>query len=468
MSGHDILEAALREDLSSFIQKAFQVVSPADTYKHNWHIDLIADQLERCYRGEIKRLIITVPPRSLKSICASAAFPAWVLGKDPSRKIICASYSSELASKLARDCRAVMDTEWCRRVFPGTRLNLNAELNLETTQRGVRYATSVGGTLTGIGGNIVIIDDPLKSEDALSAARRETVKQWYDGTLYSRLNNKAEDVIIMIMQRLHMDDLVAHVLEKEEWVHLNLPAIAETDQAFRLGGGQVIERREGDVLHPGHEPRPVLDAIKSTIGSFKFAAQYQQNQVPAGGNLIQFDWFPFYDALPSRQPGDRVVQSWDTATKTGELNDYSVCVTVHIQGNEFYILDVLRERLIYPDLKRKVIDHALAFKAKTILVEDSASGTSLIQDISQMKIVGLPKPIAIRPEGEKAMRMSAQSSKIEAGQVFLPERASWIDEFRTEILAFPYGRYDDQVDALSQLLNWIDWRRRNRVRCGSF
>ena len=162
------------------------------------------------------------------------------------------------------------------------------------------------------------------------------------------------------------------------------------------------------------------------------------------------------------------MQSWDTATKTGELNDYSVCITVYIQGNEFYVLDVLRERLIYPDLKRKVVDHALALNARTILVEDSASGTALIQDIRQMKIVGLPKPIAIRPEGEKAMRMHAQSSKIEAGQVFLPERAPWIDEFRTELLAFPYGRYDDQVDALSQLLNWIDRSRRNRATCRSF
>lgn len=347
MSEHDVLEAALRGDLSSFIQKAFQVVSPADTYKHNWHVDLIADHLERCYRGEIKRLIITVPPRSLKSICASVAFRPWVLGKDPSRKLICASYSSELASKLARDCRAVMETAWCRRVFPGTRLKRSAELDLETTRRGVRYATSVGG-------------------------------------------------------------------------------------------------------------------------SFKFAAQYQQNPVPVGGNLIQFEWFPFYDAPPFRQPGDRVVQSWDTATKTGELNDYSVCVTVYIQGNEFYVLDVPRERLIYPDLKRKVIHHALAFNARTILVEDSASGTALIQDIRQMKIEGAPKPIAVRPEGEKAMRMNAQSSKIEAGQVFLPERASWIDEFRTELLAFPYGRYDDQVDALSQLLNWIDRSRRNRATCRSF
>ncbi len=208
------LDAALRQDFVSFIQKTFNTVSPGDAYLHAPYIEAIAWHLRQCLEGKTKRLIITMPPRSLKSICASVALPAWALGRDPTSRIICASYSSDLTRKHANDCRTVMKSGWYRRVFRGTRLDpgKNTEMEFMTTKRGFRLGTSVGGTLTGRGGNIIIIDDPMKPDEAMSEAKREAVKQWYNGTLYSRLDNKAEDVIILVMQRLHMDDLVGHVL----------------------------------------------------------------------------------------------------------------------------------------------------------------------------------------------------------------------------------------------------------------
>ncbi len=250
------LRALLRRDLASFVQKVFYTVAPARPYDHNWHIDAIAWHLEQCLRGDIKRLIITVPPRHLKSICASVAFPAWAFGHDPSLRIIAASYSTELARKHALDCRVVMESSWYRQVFPRTRLHAdkNTELEFMTTARGFRLATSVGGTLTGRGGNLIIIDDPMKPSEAMSDLKRVAVKQWYDGTLYSRLDNKSEDTIVLIMQRLHVDDLVGHVLEQEPWVHINLPAIAEAPQRFQIGPDRFIERRLGEPLHsePSH------------------------------------------------------------------------------------------------------------------------------------------------------------------------------------------------------------------------
>ena len=231
------LEVALRYNLPSFIQRSFQTVVPAAEYLDNWHIDAMAWHLQQCLDGRIKRLIITVPPRNLKSICASVAFPAWVLGRDPTRRIICASYANDLTAKHARDCRAVMESPWYRSLFPRTRLNpkKSAELEFETTRQGYRYGTSTGGALTGRGGNFLIIDDPIKPADAMSVLRREFVKQWFDITVYSRLDSKKDDVIIILMQRVHVDDLVGHILEKDAgWVHLDLPAIADAPQAVPI------------------------------------------------------------------------------------------------------------------------------------------------------------------------------------------------------------------------------------------
>jgi hypothetical protein len=305
---------------------------------HNWHIEAIAWRLQQCLTGDVNRLVITLPPRSLKSICASVAFPAWALGHDPSKRIICASYSEKLASKHALDSRAVMEAEWYRRVFPFTRISRekNTELNFVTTRHGYRYSTSVGGTLTGRGGNIVIIDDPIKPEDAISEATRSGVNEWFDHTLYSRLDDKRQDVIILIMQRLHVEDLVGYLLQKEPWLHLNLPAIAEVEQRIQIGPDESYTRKVGEILHEAREPRSVLERLRLALGSFNFSAQYQQCPVPLEGEIIKWDWFRFYDELPVRAAGDRIIQSWDTASKAEEISDYSVGTTWLTEGNNYY------------------------------------------------------------------------------------------------------------------------------------
>jgi predicted phage terminase large subunit-like protein len=453
-----VLDAVLRRDLRRFIHRSFQTLAPGESYQPAWYIDAIACQLERCYRREIKRLVITLPPRYLKSICASVAFPAWALGHDPSLKFICASYSSDLAAKHARDCRKVMASEWYRRVFPGTALDRKkmAELEFHTTRGGYRLSTSVGGTLTGLGGNFILIDDPMKAGDAYSEAQRKAVKEWYDSTLYSRLNSKTDDVIILIAQRLHLDDLIGHVLEKGGWEVLSLPAIAEVPEAIEIAPGHFHHRGISDLLHPERESPAILNEIKSTIGSQQFSAQYQQAPVPASGNLIKWAWFKTYRDLPAKGANDRIVQSWDTALKADELNDYSVCTTWLVKGKDYFLVDVYRQRLEFPDLRRKVIELWTKHRARAVLIEDKGSGTLLIQELRRTS--GAPRPIPILPAGDKITRMAANSAKIEAGHVHLPERAAWLGDFRTELLAFPAGRYDDQVDSLSQFLTWLDQR----------
>jgi predicted phage terminase large subunit-like protein len=394
----------------------------------------------------------------------SVAFPAYVLGHDPRRRIICASYANELTSKHARDCRAVMDSPWYRSVFRATRLNpkKRAELEFETTKQGYRYGTSIEGALTGRGGNFLIVDDPIKPTDAMSETIRNKVKEWFDGTLYSRLDSKKDDVIIILMQRVHVDDLVGHLLEKgSDWVHLDLPAIAVKTQRIPIGENEFHERNIGDILHPEREPLELLEKIKSDMGTFAFSAQYQQRPVPVEGNIIKWKWFPVYAYPPAHGPDGRIIQSWDTASKAGELNDYSVCTTWLIKEDDYYLIDVMRERLEYPFLKKRVIDMVPRFAAHTVLIEDKGSGTQLIQDLRHEK-TGI-RPIPIKPEADKVTRMSNQSAAIEAGQVILPEEAAWLEDFKAEIMAFPNGRFDDQVDSVSQFLGWAEGRKRNQI-----
>jgi predicted phage terminase large subunit-like protein len=465
-----VVDAALRTDLYAFVQAFFPMISSGDELMLNWHIEAITYALTKVMRGETTRLIITVPPRALKSICASVAFPAFVLGHDPTRRIVCVSYSESLARKHANDCRARMRSGRYRRLFPGTRISSSKDTQLEamTSQRGFRLATSVGGTLTGRGGNLIVIDDPMKPQDAQSQSARDNAVQWYANTLLTRLDNKALDAIIAVMQRLHLDDLVGYLLEQGGWTHLNLPAIAEIQERIQLGAGRFHIRKPGALLHPEREPHAVLDQIKRTMGSIEFEAQYQQAPVPPGGNLIKWSWFQFYDDEPTCLPGDRIIVSWDTAMSSGELSSYSVCIVLLVRGETAYVLDVLRDRLEYPALKRKVIEihkqWRLATRNYALLIENKGSGMSLIQDLKQLNI----HAIRILPDGDKIMRMNGQTARIEAGSVLIPESAPWLDEFRREMMAFPAGRHNDQVDALSQALDRAFTYRGIRAAVGRY
>lgn len=453
-----ILHAILREDFSAFVHKVFNTADQQAAYNHNWHIDAIVWELMRCSNDENDRLIVTVPPRSLKSICISVAYVAWMIGHDPSLQFICVSYSDKLAADLSRQFKLVMESTWYRELFPGVIATKFNETEFRTTKGGSRLATSIGGTLTGRGADIIIIDDPLKAEDGLSETARNRVIDWYATTLVSRLNDKTTGKIILVMQRLHEEDLAGYLLEKGGWDHLNLPAIAQKDEVIQIGEDQYHFRQESDILHPSREPLEVLGQIKSDIGSLLFSAQYLQSPVPTEGNLIKKDWFNQYEEEPSFQTGDRIIQSWDLASTTNDTSDYSVCTTWLVRKDKYYLIDVMRDKFEYPELKRKIVFLANKFNAKTILLEQIGVGQHLMQQFKSEPEPGMPRPIGIKPDNDKLTRMSAQTSRIEAGQVYLPFEAPWLSTFMHELLAFPAGRNDDQVDSVSQFLFWIGKR----------
>jgi predicted phage terminase large subunit-like protein len=464
------LEALLRNDFRAFVHKVFVTLSPGQTYCQTWHVEAIAWQLERVRRGEVRRLIINMPPRSLKSIAASVSFPAFVLGRDPSRRIIAVSYSGELAKKHSNDFRAVLESPWYRSTFPTARIGpfKNTETEIELTARGFRLATSVGGTLTGRGGDIIVIDDPLKPDDALSEPRRSAANQWFTNTLLSRLDDKRSGAIVVVMQRVHIDDLTGFLLgQSDEWEVLSLPAIAYFDETIRIAADRDYHRKAGEALSPEREPLSVLEAMKLQIGSDAFSAQYQQSPAPPGGAMVKRHWIVRYSELPPASERLFTLQSWDTASKGGPDNDWSVCTTWIVSRKKlWYLVDVWRQRVDYPALKANVKDLAKEWRAQRVLVEDTGAGTSLVQEL-RGQVSGI---VAVKPEGDKASRMAVASARFEAGQVLLPERATWLPDLEAELFVFPVGRHDDQCDSISQALMdnnispwaWVtpdDWAR---------
>ena len=445
-----------RHDFYTFMHRAFCELNRDSVFSHNWHNELIASKLQSCLVGQITRLIINLPPRNLKSHEASICLPAYVLGHKPSAQIICVSYGQQLADKHSLDCRTLMSSEFYRGLFP-VQLSPRKQSvqEFQTTANGFRLATSVGGVLTGRGADLIIIDDPLKPDEAVSQTQRQAVNDWYDHTLYSRLNDKRKGCIIIIMQRLHEDDLVGHVLEQESWDLVRLPAIAEEDETHQfvsLGRARTVRRRVGEALHPEREPLEVLENVRRTLGEYNFAGQYQQQPAPLGGGMVKDKRFRSY--VPGEEPPrfDQIVQSWDTANKNTELNDYSVCTTWGQKNKKIYLLHVLRKRMDYPDLKRAVRQQAERFRPVSVLIEDKASGTQLIQELIRDGVYPVTR---YEPTMDKVMRMHSISNTIENGFVYLPTESDWLAAYVHELTTFPGGKHDDQADSTSQALDWL-------------
>jgi predicted phage terminase large subunit-like protein len=445
-----IVEAACRTDFVSFFRKGFHTLMPNAPLLMNWHIYAMAFQLEQVRLGHNRRLIINVPPRSLKSTMM-VALAAFILGHDPAMRIILVTYGSDLSIKFTNDLRAILNASWYQRLFPQTRISRikNTEVEVQTTRNGFFLASSIDGPLTGRGADFVFVDDPMKPMDAFSDSKREHVNLWFNSTLLSRLDNKQTGCIVLFMQRLHSEDLAGTQQRSAGgWTTLALAAICKREERVQIGDNEYYVRRVGEVLHAEREPLHVLEQIRSQIGAEMFEAQYQQAPVAADRIGIKQGCIRRYDGQLTRTSASQVIQSWDTASKDGELNDYSACVTLLYHAGSYYLVDVLRGRFDYPTLRARAIAHARADRPDIILVEDSGVGTALI---AELNTANLPA-VAVKPQLNKKMRMAIQSAKFENGTILLPRQAPWLAQFEEELFAFPHCRHDDQVDALSQAL----------------
>lgn len=456
-----LLDALLRQDFSSFITKVFHTINPGAEYQANWHIDLIADYLEAVRAGSIKRLIINMPPRALKSVCVSVAWPAWLLAQNPAARIMAASYSSSLSIKHSMDCRLIVGADWYQELFPDTKLSKkhNQKSKFLTTQNGFRFATSIGGSATGEGGDVLLIDDPHNPTQINSLTMRNKVIEWFEQTFVTRLNDKKNGAIVLVMQRLHADDLSSHLLASGGWDLLKIPAIASEDLSYKIGTNQ-YSYTQGELLNPNRDQVEFLNNIEREIGTRNYAAQFLQEPLPESFSLLSPDDITYYSDLPEKF--DYYVQSWDTAIKTSLQADYSVGTCWGISHNKYYLVAMIRKKLTYPDLKMTIENFANKFLPKYLLIEDKASGQSIIQDL---KLSNRNNIVPIKPKLDKVTRFASVVPIFQAGKVFLPEKASYKREMINELLNFPNVKHDDIVDSISQFLNFSkNMRSENATR----
>lgn len=444
----------------SFLVKAFHTLNPGTKFEDNWHLDLIIEYLKSVESTDTKRLIINIPPRSLKSTLISVAWPAWILGHHPNKRIIVASYSQSLSLKHSIDCRSIINSDWYKIAFPDVCLmkGANVKHKFLTNKHGFRFATSVLGTLTGEGADVIIVDDPHTPLQAASTVERKRAIDWYDQTLCTRLNNKKFGAIVLVMQRLHQDDLTGHLLGKKIWTHLKIPAIATKDHVYSINGKKIVYKK-GQFLHPLRETSNEITNAKLELGSFAFNAQYMQEPVVDTNSLINPDWIKRYKKIPTEYA--MCVQSWDCAIKIKSANDYSVCTTWYKINNQYYLIDVFREKLKFLNLKAAVLRLQKEFNAEIILIEDKASGQSLIQELESKDDLSV---IGVNPHKDKETRFLSIISMFESGKVVFPENAIWLAELEEELFSFPQVKHDDQVDSLTQFLKWSKEGVKNKTK----
>jgi predicted phage terminase large subunit-like protein len=450
--------AAARTNFPLFLHLVFAELHEGDEpLELTWYLKAICHHLTEACENPGARLVITVPPRRLKSVAASVALPAFLLGLDPTRRVMVATYSQDLARLHAQHCRQIMQSEWYKCVFPNSRISDgNDRLHeFQTTAGGGRKAVSVGGTITGFGADYIIVDDCLKADDARSQARRDELVAWFNGTLQTRQNTAGKGVIISISQRLHEDDLPAHLIEKG-YTHLCLPAVAEKYERVAIGPGRYHERQVGDLLGRKGLTQEVLESERRNLGPQVFSAQYQQNPTAPEGNLVRLQWFGTYDEALPRDSYQRVVQSWDTGMTDALTSDYSVCTTWGFRDGKWWLLHVLRQQMAYPDLKRAVIRQWRTWKADKVVIEDACSGKSLWQEF---RTEGPLRPVMWQVSEDKETRLIGVTGQLEEGHCLLPREAPWLDAFRSELRAFPFGKHDDQVDSMTQFLQYQLVRR---------
>ena len=450
--------AAVRSDFTTFVQHSFASLYPERTFMGNWHIDAIAHFLTEAIEGRKPRVIINLPPRQLKSFLVSVVFPAFILGMDPTAKIICCSYSEELAKVLARDFRRIVESDWYQQLFPEVRAVKVTETDFVTDAGGSRYAVSVGGTLTGRGGDFIIVDDPIKPEDACSEQLRKSTNEWFRSTLLSRLDDKARSVMILVMQRLHINDLTGFLEAGGGFSKLSLSAIAECDEQVPIEAGRFYDRYAGTALHEEREGLSILARIRDQIGSANFAAQYQQQPEMPDGSIFRRKWFQLIDTPPSWQSGGQLYVSVDSALSTSETADYSAISEVYADRTGYYVLHSERGHWDYEDLKTKLLGYYTKHGERLgFIIEPAGVGISLISLFRKMGIPCLSSSL----KNNKLTRAAYAVPAFQEGRVHVVDTGknnAWVEPYLAEFMSFPNGRFDDQVDSLVQLINYLDKR----------
>lgn len=461
--------------LANFVKRAWHVLEPQTRLAHGFYIDAICEHLEAMYRGDIRNLVINIPPRFLKSMLCAVFFPAWVWTQAPHLRFLYSSYAEWLSRRDSRKTRVLIRSNWYQQLWGEVyRLedDQNQIMRFDNNEHGYRIATSVGSIgQTGEGGDFIAVDDPISIMDSFSKRELDNVITWWDEQMSTRFNDPHAFSRLIVMQRSHVNDLSGHALAQGGYEHLCLPLEYEpsrccytsvrparravTQEEDREGRYRWDDRREeNESLNPERfGPNEIRDLRQRLVTAHAADAQLQQRPSPRGGGMIKLDWFRRYGTPPAEF--DYIVHSWDTANKGGQANAYSVGGVWGVTETCYYLLHVYRDRLNIPDLER-LVKHAGHFDSfgppAAILVEDAASGTGVIQHLqSETNLPVIAWPV----KEDKVTRMDTETPMIESGRVALPREADWLYEFEREIGAFPNSDHKDQADQMSQFLRWV-------------
>lgn len=450
-------ERARRKFEFFFERFAWQVLQPTTPFKNNWHVSAIAEHLEAVEAGQIRKLLINMPFRMLKSSLVSHAFPAWAWTRKPSTQFLTASYAMDIATRDAVDSRRIIESPDYQHAF-GHIFKMTSDQNVkgrqENDKRGMRTVTSTDGAGTGFGGDIRIVDDPVSAKNADSPLALAASVEWWKGTMATRANDPSTGAAIVVHQRLNQNDLTGYLLAEEAgWEHLVLPFRYDSKfiQKPTKIGFTDPRKVEGELIHPARVPELVAQDLEKTLGTYHKNAQLQQNPEPRGGVIFNRNHWKFYKALPEL---DEVILSVDCAFKDLSENDYVAIQAWGIKGANKYLLKRVRERLGFPATVQAVRTVKAQYpEAVAILIEEKANGAAVIATLSD-EIAGL---IAINPEGGKVARAYAAQPDQEAGNIFLPDPSIEpdIETFLSELSAFPTVAHDDETDAFTQAVNWI-------------
>lgn len=438
--------------LRRFIREAWEQVEPVAQFIDNWHIGAICEHLEALTTGQIQKLVINVPPGHMKSLTCAVFWLSWWWVKEPWIRALHASYANELSGRDSRKTLSLLASPWYQQRY-GDRFALTkqTEHRIENSRGGLRIASSVGGVGTGERAHVTVNDDLLRANDAHSeAARKSAIEHLRAMSTRGIVGYPYRE--LLIMQRLHEDDPTGYLLKADlGFEHLVLPAEYEPHRKCSTSIGFADPRtEEGQALWPEAFSKDDLQSQKKKLGSYGYAGQFQQRPTPVDGGIFKREWWNYHKVEPAKFL--RIVQSWDTAFKKGQDNDNSVCSTWGVTESMWYLLDVWKGKLEFPELKRQAIALAAKWKPNTILMEDAASGQSLIQELRRETVLPI---IAVRVDRDKIARAYAVTPLIESGRVSLPEESQWLADFLNELTVFPNGAHDDQVDSITQALDYL-------------
>ena len=451
-----------------FVKKSWPILEPANPMIHSWYIDYLCEHLQAVTMGSIRRLLINMPPRKGKSNLVTVLWPVWSWTQKPWLRFLFCSYSANLSSKHSLDRRRVIESDWFRDNW-GAVVRMAADQNqkqeYENTARGHMIATSVGGTATGKGGDVVVEDDMINPQKAESPAERYKSISMHKNVLSSRLDNLKTGIRVIVEQRTHAQDLTGYVLENESgWNHLVLPLVATKKVILEFPiSGRRQERNEGELLDPSRQGEKEIADQKKDMGTRTFEAQCQQNPTSDEGNILKRHWWKFWHVLPDAI--ERWIISWDMSFKETKTGSFVVGQVWAKAGARFYLIDQFRARIDFNETLSAFITLTGKYPQATAkLVEDAANGPAIMAVLKQ-KISGI---IPIPATGAKVARAQAIAPLVEAGNIYLPDplQTTWVYDFIEEAAKFKgvAGEINDQVDAMSQALNWFTGRISSQAR----